>query len=277
MQNTERNKRIRNGVEIAVICLLCAVTVLLDFVKISYSDDDFYNRMVSKIVQQCCGSLAAICIMLRMNIRLFGKVEHWIYLLPCLIIAIDNFQFSSYFNGRMELARTKPVEVILFIGYCLSIGLFEELVFRGIIFSVLADYFSKDKKGFLKTYVISSVIFGISHLFNGFSVGTLLQVAYTTLTGGLFAFCLIKTKNVFCCAFIHGLYNFCGLLFDKQGLGMGVVFDVGTVITMLVVSVAVGVFVLYKTWKYSDEERKHLYDKLGVRAPKKTNKTIEEQ
>jgi membrane protease YdiL (CAAX protease family) len=146
----------------------------------------------------------------------------------------------------------------------LSIGFFEEIIFRGIIFNLLATTFSKDRKGFLKTYIVSSILFGVAHLFNGFSVGIILQVGYTILTGGLFAFCLIKTKNILCCALVHGVYNFCGLLFDVQGLGNGVIFDIGTVWTMLIVSILVGIFVLYKVWTYSEEERLELYARLGV-------------
>jgi len=70
-----------------------------------------------------------------------------------------------------------------------------------------------------------------------------------------------------CCGFIHALYNFAGLLFETEerlGLGAGVVFDVGTVITMLVVCITVGAFILYSVFKYSSEEQTVLYQKLGV-------------
>ncbi len=258
-----RRKRIYNAVEITLILLFCLATIILDFIAIPYSANILHNRFLSKIIQQACGSIAAILLMRRLNIRLFGKVTNVIYLLPCMLIAIDNFQFYAYFSGKMQLLHTSTCDVLLFIGYCLCTGLFEEFVFRGVLFSVLAGLFSKDKKGFITTYVVSSVIFGIAHLFNGFSLATLLQVGYTVLTGGLFAFCLIKTKNIFCCALIHGVYNFCGLLFDKQGLGAGVVFDLGTAITMLIVSVGVGIFVLYKVFKFTETERIRLYARLG--------------
>lgn len=264
MQDSENRKRIQGRIQLAVIAVLCAFTVLLDIIDISFSQDAFYNRMVGKIIQQSCGSVAGVLLLIRLRIRLLGKPQNLVYLIPCLIIAIDNFQFSAYFNGRMELVRTAPQDFIIFFAYCMLIGLFEEIVFRGIIFSVLAGIFNKDKKGFLWAYVISSLIFGLAHLFNGFSAGSALQAGYTVLTGGLFAFCLIKTKNILCCTLVHGVYNFCGLLFDAQGLGNGVVFDLGTVITMIVVSVVVGVFVLYKVWKYPDREREELYLRLGV-------------
>ncbi len=267
MQNQENRKRIWDRVEISIILVLCAVTVVLDFISLTPFRSEFYNRMLGKILQQGIGSVAVILLMLRLRLKLFQKPQNLLYMIPCLIIAIDNFQFSAYFNGKMELVRNSPTDFITFAVYCLLVGLFEECIFRGVIFSVLAGYFSKDRKGFLLTYVISSLIFGGAHLFNvlgGAGVGpTILQVGYTTLTGGLFAFALIKTKNILCAGFTHAVYNFFGLLFDVNGLGMGIVFDTGTVITMAIVSVFIGVFVLYSVWKYPENERKELYFRLG--------------
>lgn len=267
MENQGNRKRIRDRVEIAIILVLCAVTVVLDFIALTPFRSEFYNRMIGEILQQGIGSVAVILLMLRLRLKLFQKPQKLLYMIPCLIIAIDNFQFSAYFNGKMELVRNGPTDFITFAVYCLLVGLFEECIFRGVIFSVLAGYFSKDRKGFLLTYVISSLIFGGAHLFNvlgGAGIGpTLLQVGYTTLTGGLFAFALIKTKNILFAGFVHAVYNFCGLLFDVNGLGTGIVFDTGTVITMTIVSVVIGVFVLYSVWKYPENERKELYFRLS--------------
>lgn len=263
MANQKSKKNIRNILEIAFILLFCAVTLALDFVKVTIVPHELRNKYLSKIIQQGCGGIAAILLMRRLDIRLFGKPQNLLYLIPCVLIAIDNFQFSSYFHGNMQLIHRQPLDFLLFALYCLSVGLFEECIFRGVIFTVIAGLFSKDKKGLLLTFVCSSAVFGLAHIFNG----SILQVGYTVLTGGLFAFTLMKTKNIFCCAFVHGLYNFCGLLFDtadRFGLGNGVVFDTGTVITMLVVSVVLGVFVLYSVWKYPQEEQVELYKKLGL-------------
>ena len=254
--------------EITLILLFCGLTLALDYIKIDYVSNELRNQYISKIIQQACGGVAAILLMVRLNIRLFGKPQHLLYLIPCFLIAIDNFQFSSYFNGCMELVHKQPMDFILFALYCLSVGIFEECIFRGVIFTVLAGLFSKDKKGLLLTFVASSVVFGFAHIFNG----SILQVGYTILTGGLFAFTLMKSKNIFCCALVHAVYNFGGLLFETSerfGLGNGVFFDVGTVVTMAVVSVVLGAFVLYSVWKYSAEEQEELYAKLGVPMEKK--------
>ena len=265
MQKTQGRKRIRGVVQTLIIVLLSAFCVVLEFLDVPYAKDEFQNRMINKIVQQSCSGVAAILLMRCLDIKLFGKPEKLIYLLPCLLIAVNNFPFVAYFNGRMDFRRYSPLDFSLFFGYCMAVGVFEECLFRGVIFSCLAGCFSKDKQGFLKTYFLSALLFGLAHLFNGFSLGTLLQVLYTVLTGGLFAFCLIKTKNLLCPAFVHGLYNFCGLLLDTQGLGTGVVFDAGTVICMAVIGVLVGVFVLYSVFTYSEQERRSLYQCLGIK------------
>ncbi len=271
MRETDKRKSIGKWLWWAIIAVLCGVTLALDFMEIRILKEEFRNSALLKIIQQLSGSALAILLMRYLNIRLFEKPQNLLYLLPCLVIAVDNFQWSSFIAGNMQLVRTELVDVLLFTGKCLAVGLFEELIFRGVLFSVIAGFFTNDKKGFWKTYVVSSAIFAISHLFNGFSFGTILQVGYTFLTGGLFAFCLLKTKNILCCALVHGIYNFCGTFYATQGLGAGVVFDIGTVITMAVVSVVIGVFVLYKVWKYSDEEREELYRRLGVRQSDKNN------
>ena len=260
-------KKLQSIVQIICIVVLCLASIILDFVKIPYLKDGLRNGLLSKIIQQACGVAAAILIMVRLRIKLFGRPRKLLFLIPCLIIAIDNFQWASFFNGNMRLINTHPLDILLFIGYCMAVGLFEECIFRGVVFSLLASWFPKNKKGFLWTYILSSVIFGLAHILNGFSLGTLVQVGYTILTGGLFAFCLLKTKNIFCCAAVHAVYNFCGLLMGTEsalGLGTGVIFDLPTVITMLVVSVLVGGFVLYKVFTYKDKERIELYEKLGI-------------
>lgn len=264
MAKSRKQNNIRNILEIGVITILCVFTVILDFVEIPYLNDPFRNKMLSKIIQQSCGGIAAILLMLRLNIRLFGKPQHWLFFLPCLIVAFDNFQISAFIQGKMELVRTSPADFLLFTGYCLAVGFFEECIFRGIIFSVLASLFPQNKKGLLLTFVCSSLIFGAAHLLNGFSW----QVGYTILTGGLFAFCLIKMKNILFCALTHAIYNFCGLLYDSNFLGSGVVFDAGTVWTMLIVSVCVSIFVLIFTFKYPEDERVELYSRLGIKKAK---------
>ena len=155
-------KKLQSIVQIICIVVLCLASIILDFVKIPYLKDGLRNGLLSKIIQQACGVAAAILIMVRLRIKLFGRPRKLLFLIPCLIIAIDNFQWASFFNGNMRLINTHPLDILLFIGYCMAVGLFEECIFRGVVFSLLASWFPKNKKGFLWTYVLSSVIFGLA-------------------------------------------------------------------------------------------------------------------
>ena len=129
-------KKLQSIVQIICIVVLCLASIILDFVKIPYLKDGLRNGLLSKIIQQACGVAAAILIMVRLRIKLFGRPRKLLFLIPCLIIAIDNFQWASFFNGNMRLINTHPLDILLFIGYCMAVGLFEECIFRGVVFSL---------------------------------------------------------------------------------------------------------------------------------------------
>lgn len=248
------------------VCL--AVTVVFDSISLSVFSDGKRDFFFGKILSLCAGGVGICLLMKKEGTGLFQRPTKWLFLLPALIVAVDNFQFASFFAGKMGKIQAEVFDWVLFALYCLSTGLFEEGVFRGVLFPLLAVRFEKNKKGLFQTILYSSLIFGGMHLLNilsGAGVGaTLLQVAYSVLTGGLFAFVLIKTKNILFCALTHGVYNFAGLLFSaEQGLGNGVVFDLPTALTMLIVCVCVGVFALISFIKYGEEERVELYERLG--------------
>jgi membrane protease YdiL (CAAX protease family) len=245
-----------------------ALTMLFDLFPLKISKIEKHNFYFSKILALGFGGIGATFLMLKEGSGLFKKPANVFYLFPALIIAVDNFQFASFFAGKMQPINAQVLTWVLFLLYCFSTGFFEETIFRGVIFPLLATRFEKNKKGLLKTVIISSLIFGGAHLLNLFSGagvgGTFLQACYSTLTGALFAFVLIKTKNVVFCAVSHGLYNFFGLLFSaEQGLGAGVVFDLPTTLTMLVVSLLVAGFAIFSFVKYTEDERVELYARLG--------------
>ena len=271
MPNVDKKAQLKDYIFWGSIIVLCIGTVVFALVPLQCFQESWQNKWLADILQQTIGISAVLLLVKRFKIRLFCSIERWIYILPCIIIAVNNFPFFAYFSGKMQLCTQEPLDFVLFTLHCISVGLFEEVVFRGVIFYLLASSFSKDKKGVLKTVVFSSILFGVSHLLNlfgGANVGaTLLQVGYTVLTGGLFAFAFIQTKNILVPAFIHATYNFCGLFFEipaRGGLGTGVVFDVGTICTMTTVCVVVGAIIVYYLIKYPENERKTLYNRLSV-------------
>ncbi len=271
MPKSNEKTSIGNIVAWSIIAVLGAVLLLITIFPLRYSADGLRNKWLETAIRQLICALIIVGLLYFMKIRLFGRIRQIVFAIPCLLVAINNFPFISYFNGNMGFARAEFQDIACFALYCVSVGLFEEFVFRGVVFSALASVFTKDRAGLIKTFVVSSVLFGVVHLSNLFGgaglVPTLLQVVYTTLMGGVFAFVLIKTQNLFCCAFVHALYNFGGLLLDtpaRMGLGTGVVFDTGTVILTVILGICVAVFILYHLRKYPEAERSILYKRLGL-------------
>ena len=255
-------RKIQTGL---VICLL-VLTVITDGLPQILSDErkDFF---LFESLTLLFGFLAFFILLKQEHCGLFKSPKNLLFLLPALIVAIDNFQFAAYFSGKMQPIQADFLDFVLFSIYCLLTGLFEEVIFRGVLFALIANRFEKSKSGLLKTIIVSSFVFGLAHLFNLFTgggVGALLQVCYSTLTGLLFAFVLIKTKNLLCPALIHGVYNFCGLLFSaEQGLGSGAILDFNTGLTMFIVCTLVAIFAIISFIKYTETEREELYSRLG--------------
>ena len=265
-------KKMKLQPKYAFIFTLCLVMIAFEFVpqlkQLPFTSDVAYNRLLSLIIPLLAGVLAVYMIAAEFGLKLFKKPQHLWVLLPGMVIALDNFPWLAFTQGKMQLIHTNSWHFGLFFAYCILVGVFEEILFRGIFFAVLAEVFGRMRKFFFLVYLLSSVAFGAIHLLNVFTAGpaAFLQAGYSILTGGLVAFIFITTKTILFPALIHAVYNFCGLLFTQNpGLGAGSVIDLPTAIMMAVISLFVGVFVLYCGWKYPDDEREQLYNRLNLR------------
>lgn len=83
----------------------------------------------------------------------------------------------------------------------------EELFFRGLLFNYLRQF--TGKHGDLIALLISSVIFGVSHLFKF----NLSMFVLATFAGIFYGLVYLRTRNLMCAALIHTLTNLCWKLF----------------------------------------------------------------
>ena len=86
-------KALKGRWQIVVIILLCAAMAVLDFLPVTYTDNELHNGLLSDILPLLLGSVAVIWLMIRGKTGLFGKPVKLLWFLPCLVIAIDNFPF----------------------------------------------------------------------------------------------------------------------------------------------------------------------------------------
>jgi len=95
------------------------------------------------------------------------------------------------------------------------VGLIEELIFRGIIQTRLEEFL-----GPAGGILLASLLFGIMHS----SYGTIYEIAYTFLVGGIMGYFFYRTKSLPLMVMIHGFINiFLFGLIPNLGPGLGLV------------------------------------------------------
>ena len=169
-----------------------------------------------------------------------------IVMIPGLIIAINNFPISAYLAQRAVI--TQPMHgVWLYAIECGSIGLMEEILFRGVILVVLMQRFPNNRMGYFAAILVSSAIFGLVHLLNLFAGAsfpdTLLQVGYSFLMGCMWAVVYLATRNLVFPMMLHALYNFCGSVMFRMGTVVDR-FDAITIVITVILALAATLFYL---------------------------------
>lgn len=106
----------------------------------------------------------------------------------------------------------QPLGVIItMVCMFLTVGLYEELMFRGIILGVIDDYFGHKSAGAVwKTVILSGIFFGIFHLEgltgNGVSFLYVLNLAIANVGAGIFwGAVYMRSRNLYSLMFLHAV------------------------------------------------------------------------
>lgn len=180
------------------------------------------GRMVSMLTTYWLIAVVPFIIMKisKMNLETIGFVKEKkgtqiiIGIVSGLVIASAYF-LVPYFLGFGELVDNGDRYNALwqfafeFVYFTFAVGAVEEIVFRGVIYQQLMNILGKE----WGTIIVSSVLFGLFHIFNG----NIIQVIMTTIIG--FLFCVVRYKIKKCSMlsmiFMHGTYDFMLLLFSS--------------------------------------------------------------
>ena len=114
------------------------------------------------------------------------------FLVPIGILKDEFTDFSNMWTQFENGAYFWVFLSIVFIG-----PLFEEILFRGIVYNFLEKIY----KSGLFPAILSGVLFGIWH-------GQAVQSIYTTIMGIILGYTYMKTKNLFYPVLLHMLNNF---------------------------------------------------------------------
>lgn len=131
-----------------------------------------------------------------------------------ILFSIAQF-YLIYLSTPNKTLTFNSFTIFSSILYCLSIGLWEELLCRGLLLTNMLKKWGNTKEGILASILLSSIIFGALHLIsllyaNTFSAVN--QVIYATVMGVLLGSIYIKTKSLVSVILLHMLFNFSAYL-----------------------------------------------------------------
>ena len=234
-----------------IVCLFAVGLIGLPYDQVGswLSDDPLTASLSGLIVCRAAG----LAVMLFLYVQLgfsFGtrrlQKGALLMVLPALLVAVNNAPLIALFSGAAGVTAGAG-QVALFALECIFVASFEELTFRGIIFPLMLQRFGSGKRARLTAVLVSSALFGLTHLLNLFSgagiASTLLQAGYTFLIGAMLAVVLLYTGSLALCIVLHAVYNFGGLLVPTLGYGaFADLWNIPTIVVTALIAVAAIVF-----------------------------------
>ena len=182
--------------------------------------------------------------------------------IPAFLVAINNFPILPLLTGEVVITANFT-EILLFFIYSLTVGAFEEISFRGLVFLMCYENLKEKKMGLFWSVALSSSLFGIVHLVNLLAgsgiVPVLMQIGYSFLIGSMCAIVMIKTGDIFIPILLHGIFNFGGLIVEN--LGYGNIWTLGAIILTAVVGVIVAIYMIIVLLKSNGNQLDKILDK----------------
>lgn len=247
-----KNKRV-SAEALRRIALIFAV-ILLIAVEVFYrlwgselpTGDRVYNTAMRLI-----GGVVCVIFMVDFSfgtvMRLTGNKSALTMLavMPAFLVAVNNFPFVSFLAGDCSISAQLG-DILLYAAFCLSVGFFEEMAFRGCVLMILLKKRTETKSGIFMAIFLSSAVFGLVHLVNLFTSSpgaVLLQIGYSALIGALCSVVLLTTKNIWICVLLHSVYNFAGGVVPE--FGSGHIWTAPEVALTAVIGVAVAIYYVW--------------------------------
>ena len=248
-----REDGLKSPIYHAVIVILFAVgLVSLPYNKLfcSFIENPLHCHYISNALPRLIVSAIAVIFIAKYGfIKPFKSLspKGLLLIIPALIVCINNFPIVGVITGNVVIEDTSGITLLLYALYCLSIGIFEETVFRGIVFPLCYQKLKDKKLGLFFAVALSSAMFGATHLVNalaGMNIGLcLLQVGYSFLIGAVCGFALIVSGNIYLPILFHAVFDIGGFMLS-EGLAVGTLWTVQNIIWTAVFSILMGIVIV---------------------------------
>ncbi len=131
-------------------------------------------------------------------------------------IAVAVMGFIAFYVGLLPFDRQPSTAKVLVEGviYYVGVAIVEELYVRGLLLNLIEKMLAKNKANTLISVILSSVIFGVGHIFGTLNQPVLVivgKVVWTVGMGMFFGMVYKKTDNLWLPIIIHFVINACAL------------------------------------------------------------------
>ena len=209
-----------------IYAILLSVIICLLYLFIYKSIPSFHlkNDFAEYIIRYSIMSvllIIALIVLHRLSILKFEwkkfKKGLWLGLL-FIVLALARF-IPSLISQSAENEFLPVIDIVIFIvAILIGTGFTEEVLCRGIVMNLLLDNYGRDtRKGITTAILLSSFIFGFSHLSNAISsdvnlAGALLQSIAASGMGLFFGAVYARSHSIWPVVFLHGFWDISGMV-----------------------------------------------------------------
>ena len=201
-------------IALAITIVFVAVTVLLVSVPASRFTDSAAREYAAGIARIIVGLMVILVIRQRKwgsNALSWPAPRSWAIILP--VAAYSLVIYPLLFTGTLDLNVSQPnfAAGVAFNGF--AAGALEELVFRGVILSLLLGDNPDDQNpsDTWRAIIISALLFSAPHALNLFvghaEARVFAQLVWSFLLGIVFACLRISGRSIWPVAVLHGVMN----------------------------------------------------------------------
>ncbi len=254
-------RRLPRKVGIAVILAAAPLLIWLEFGNPTLSADPRLCEIMKMTLTRLVGAAVFLVLLLTEGYRLLHPARGFkplggflLFFLPPLAVAVNNLPLIGLLTGEATISRSSPLDWLWYSLMCLSIGLFEEFAFRGVVLPMFAERRHRTRKGLFISIILTSAVFGAVHLVNlamGAGLGGVIrQIGYSFLIGAMCAVVLFQTRNIWLCVLLHATFDFGGMMLDSRvGLGTGKIWNLPTILITVLLAVATTAYLVWRFFR----------------------------
>ena len=206
-----------------IICSCLCVTGVMVLTRLvgGIIGSSVTGYFLQSVLAELVGVILTVCALLIlkntsiMKFKLQGVGEGLKACSPLLVLSVV---IMLGYLGKHDPVTESSLNIVLFVLHMFLVGIYEEVLFRGIIQNAFHDYFGCETADSVrKGIIMAGVVFGATHLTNIFGGGEIVPVIIQAITvipvGILFGTIYYRSnRNIWLCILLHAWNDFGALL-----------------------------------------------------------------